>query len=705
MLNLKFNPFAIPPIITAIILLLVSIIAFKKSRLPKVKTTFSLFCLSMIVWLFGFIFMYLCPNEINALKWARIGFIGITFIPIFAYHFILSFINSKRRFLLILLYLSAVPTIILSRTDLVYSGIESYFWGYYPTAGKLYFVFMLIFFGVFTWGVILLLLELIKSRKNNEPIRTQQIKYVLLAFAFGTTGVIDYIVKYRVSFYPYGYLSALAFISLIAYAIAQYRLMDINLVFRGGLIFFPYFFSIYAASIVIILFVNHNYWLTILFVGFLLAAAPFLRDYIRSKITGVVDSVIFRDKYKYQNRLLNSIDTMILITKESDLIRNTLKTLIESFYIKKAAIFTFDHMFGSYNNRIQFGLDEISEHRIQNNSYIVAWLKEHKEVFVLEEEEKRMPTDKIENIKKELGPLQAKVCIPVYFEPDLEGIITLDNKSTGDMYTHIDTELLKRLGIQLAVALDYKRLEAELRKKQEYAAVGQLAFEITHEMKNLMVPINTFMELVPERLNNKEFMDGFRLTAITNLRAMNKKVEDVLFFGQEQKPMFEPGLDINSILEHTIKSLIILAENKHIPIIRELSNIPKIMADKRLMIHVFNNLIINAIDAMEEKTGNIIVRSSITPNINGQMRQTSSEWVRIEVKDDGEGIPDRVKEKMFMAFVTTKSGGGDLQKRGMGLGLAVVKKVIDAHNGVIGVNTKVGKGTTFVIDLPVEQKI
>jgi len=172
------NPYAIPPLITEIILLLIGLSVYLKNRTSKPNIIFSLFSFSMAVWLFGFTNMYLSRNPATALRWARIGFLGISFIPVFAYHFIIVFLNLKRKIVLPIIYLFAILSLFLSQTNYIYGGIKEHFWGYYPTAGKIYFVFLLMFGVLFTRGVSLLIINL----KKTTGLKREQIKYVSLAF-------------------------------------------------------------------------------------------------------------------------------------------------------------------------------------------------------------------------------------------------------------------------------------------------------------------------------------------------------------------------------------------------------------------------------------------------------------------------------------------------------------------------------------------
>lgn len=237
LIKFKFNPYAIPPLFTATTLLIIALIVFLKGARTYLKTVFALFCLSISIWLFGFSAMYLSPDKNIALIWARIGFYGVLFIPTLAYHFILIFTQSKKRFLLTTLYAYSIPILLLISTNYIYKDIAIYFWGYYPVAGSLYFIFVIAFFCIFTWSVILLFFALHDYKKKNNIVKAQQTKYVIAAFIIAIPATMDYIIKYKIEIYPYGYIMTLIFISILAYAIVKHKLLDINIVIRKTLIY------------------------------------------------------------------------------------------------------------------------------------------------------------------------------------------------------------------------------------------------------------------------------------------------------------------------------------------------------------------------------------------------------------------------------------------------------------------------------------
>jgi signal transduction histidine kinase len=125
---------------------------------------------------------------------------------------------------------------------------------------------------------------------------------------------------------------------------------------------------------------------------------------------------------------------------------------------------------------------------------------------------------------------------------------------------------------------------------------------------------------------------------------------------------------------------------RKVKILNHLTNEPSLKIDPDKMERVFINLIKNAFDAMPNG-GTVTIKSK---EVNGS--------IQISVTDTGTGIPDEILPKLFSPLVTTKA-------QGMGFGLAICKRIVDAHEGTITVETAKGKGTTFTVTLPIEPKL
>ena len=182
--------------------------------------------------------MYMSVGVNVALAWAKIGDVGILYLPICAYYFVIVLLNIDcgiyKRVLNVACILS-IPVLILSQTNLCFYGMRIYNWGHYPLAGPLY-VLLILFFSLFM-ACIPMLYYASKNTSNYNQSKLLQIKYVLFAFIGACTGFVDYLPKYNIPIYPWGHISVLVFISIITFAILKHHLMDINIVLRKGLIY------------------------------------------------------------------------------------------------------------------------------------------------------------------------------------------------------------------------------------------------------------------------------------------------------------------------------------------------------------------------------------------------------------------------------------------------------------------------------------
>ncbi len=221
-----FNPYSIGPLISFGAILTIGTLAFRYNPSSSINKSFFYFCLSLCCWLLSFILMYNSSNKDSALLFVRLGFIGQPFIALLGYIFVHRLLDIQPIPHLKKLLLFSMASSSLFYTNLIYTGIKESFWGYYPEAGNLYFLYAMFFSFSFLYCAILLFKQMHKIRNSNNQHHYREIKYISLAYLFGLTGVGDFIAKYHVHLYPYGWLSALLFISLICYAILRYQIEE-----------------------------------------------------------------------------------------------------------------------------------------------------------------------------------------------------------------------------------------------------------------------------------------------------------------------------------------------------------------------------------------------------------------------------------------------------------------------------------------------
>ncbi|MFL6568190.1 MAG: ATP-binding protein [Chthoniobacterales bacterium] len=243
-----------------------------------------------------------------------------------------------------------------------------------------------------------------------------------------------------------------------------------------------------------------------------------------------------------------------------------------------------------------------------------------------------------------------------------------------------------------------KRLEMQVRRSDRLASLGTLSAGMAHEIKNPLVSIKTFAQLLPERYQDSDFRETFSNLIGHEIDRIDSLVNQLLRFARPAKPVLKP-LHIHEVLE---KSLMLVGHRlyqKQIKLSRSWNaDVDTIRADADQMEQVFLNFFLNAMDAMKQG-GELNVSTEIraasewASPIESMTGHPQDEILRVSVRDNGEGIKNEDIAHVFDPFFTTKDYG-------TGLGLSVVHGIIQEHGGQIEVESELAKGTAFHILLP-----
>jgi len=240
----------------------------------------------------------------------------------------------------------------------------------------------------------------------------------------------------------------------------------------------------------------------------------------------------------------------------------------------------------------------------------------------------------------------------------------------------------------VAVFSDLSRvneLEREKRRAERLASIGSLASGIAHEIKNPLVAIKTFAELLPERFTDEDFRDDFAKVAVREIDRIDTLVGKLRgLTPTEQHPI---PLDIIAPLQDTLALLRAQLEQTHIAVTTSFhSQLPLISGDSDQLKQLFLNVLMNAVEAMPSG-GQLQVRVM-------QSGSGAARTVVVEIEDSGVGINPTHVTKIFDPFVTTK-------ERGSGLGLSICRGIADAHRATINaINSPKGRGAVIIIEFP-----
>jgi len=249
----------------------------------------------------------------------------------------------------------------------------------------------------------------------------------------------------------------------------------------------------------------------------------------------------------------------------------------------------------------------------------------------------------------------------------------------------------KKIGALLTIQdlTEVKELEDKVRRADKLSALATMAAGMAHEIKNPLSSMKVLSQLLPKKFDDAGYRKKLQEILPREIDRIDRIVESLLGFARATAPTFEKA-DIHDILEDNLKYFKDQAEAAQVRIRTGFADIPEIEVDKGQISQVFSNLILNAIQAMPGG-GELKVVTMPGKRVDDALKN-----VKVQVSDSGHGIPEDKLKKLFDPFFTTKYGG-------TGLGLTITHSIVDGHKGYIDVESRPGKGTTFIITLPVSQ--
>ncbi len=236
--------------------------------------------------------------------------------------------------------------------------------------------------------------------------------------------------------------------------------------------------------------------------------------------------------------------------------------------------------------------------------------------------------------------------------------------------------------------------ETQLRRADRLSALGQLSAGLAHEIRNPLGAIKGAVEILQDDFPSGHPKAEFYSILLREVDRLNDVLTNFLNFARPVTPHFAP-LDVRAVLT-ALEGLISGQARAHrVQIFTSFHAGPsRVMADETLLKQAFLNIMLNAVEAMP-KGGDLAISTRLSPAGAAGSRP---EWVEVVFDDTGPGIGEEDLGRIFDPFFTTKADG-------TGLGLAITHRIIENHHGTIRVMSQRGKGTTFVITLPLEGAI
>lgn len=287
----------------------------------------------------------------------------------------------------------------------------------------------------------------------------------------------------------------------------------------------------------------------------------------------------------------------------------------------------------------------------------------------------------------QLFNINCALCAPIKTTTNVSGLIYLDS-TTQRRWDTFHSELLEVIAGYAALAVESMQAQESSEENKGLIAAGKATLNLSHSVKNILQMIGGAAEVVDFGLRSNQMHRVKRSWDILkpNLERMRKYTLEMLDYSKERN--LNPGpADFNRVIQGAIESLKSQLKAKNSKInIRIDQKIPEVFLDAERIHEMALNLVLNAIDIVDDNSGLVSVETKY---------HQDDERVSLAITDNGPGMSDDMKEKIFTPFESKK------KTFGTGLGMPIAKQIIDQHNGTIEIDSKVGRGSTFTVYLPV----
>jgi len=742
------NHFAISALFTAISTFSLAVFVLSRNFKNRLYQIFAFYSFSIGLWS-SFVSIHgFTTDEFTSLIAAHLLHIGAALIPITFVHFTFIFLGNKvlesKKTFLKISYILASFFIVLSFTPLIVNRVAPRYgvpFLMYP-GSFLYHLFVLYFTIYVCYGLYRLFNEYIHSTGT----RHNQMRYLFWSSLLGYIGGVDnFLIIYDINLfplYPYGTYAVPIYALVTTYAIIKYRLMDINIALTRAGIFvivytlvlgIPFWFGVKTGSWV---------YSTVIMAA-LATTGPFIYLFLQRR----AESRLLAKKRARQDKLRDLSSYMMRFTRlkllTNLIVHNTLKIL----ELKHAALYLLEvdpNKTRQFNLICSYGVPQKQALplNISLDSALAIELTNGKTAIEFERIKHKATTANNHNnflyLQQELSLLKAHIVIPTFLRFQLMGFLILGESRAQEAFTQEDISVLQVLSNQAALAIEnalfWQRDEEKLVESSKEEAASAVSFGAGHQFNNRLYAISMTVDGIFDTLAGRDINQlspEETKTVLQKALSKLKKISEECQFGGQitagimsltgTAPPNFAEFDISPIITSSIE----LVEMKHSKDKIE-GNKPSVLitnnnqtspiiffgSDAQIRDCLFN-LIDNAYDAVYEKDSQIKKKE---PELNWPQGQTytpqieiktsvKDNYLVIDIADNGIGIKEENKKRLFAGFFTTKAtsikgyGPG-----GHGIGVFTVKKLILAHKGKIYFNSEYGKGTTFTIELALAKK-
>ncbi|MFH1664812.1 MAG: ATP-binding protein [Candidatus Omnitrophota bacterium] len=706
--------FIVASFLTAVATFALAIFVFLYNRRGKVNRIFCVYSLSIAEWSF-----FTALHGMTDVKWisfaaAKIMHVGVFFIPVLFFHFTLQILYCLEKYRKVLkagYVLSSCLAAVNFATPFIVRDVSPKLgYHYFMSAGSLYPVVIVIFLFFATSGLYLLL----KSYRASHGKKRNQLKYLFWGSLLGyTMGISNFLPVYGITVFPYpfGSYGIALYVAITAYAIVRYQFLDIEVIVKKTLVFTGLFIATYAifsgfASLGTFIFedIVRSRWLAMVPSVFVIVL---LFHPLESFLRMVTDKYLFQKKYDVKQILKTFANEVLTVLDLNDLIHQTVNKITEIMKLESGSVFLYDKAAG--NLSLAAGVDvPIGNYTVNIGQELLSELFRNDNCVYVGGPDNETAHKKLlpRNIRAIFGEMDPALVIPLAYRNDAVGLMALGKKKSDEEFTPDDIDILLPLARTLSIAITNASLfeqlseaQAQAAQREKMAVIGTLSAGINHEICNPLGIARGQCEMFLLNMADGVYKDKspreLLLKAQEIMRKVIKETDRATVITRKLSSFAKPAkgeMADNVQVEKELEEVISLVEHDlsldDITVSREIqTGLPPISADRKQLQEIFFNIIRNAAQSIRGK-GEIIVRIF-----------AAAGKVRIDIADNGAGINKMYLDRIFDPFFTTKDPG-----EGTGLGLFIVKQIIERNNGSISVESLPEEGTVFHIAFEIARR-
>lgn len=684
-------------------ILLIAFLVGARDRSP-IRRRYLYFLISVAAWAGAYFFWQVASDEIVAEFFCRVLTCFSIFISITLYHFSLGLAGVESRRSVLFGYLGAYGLISLIPFGLIVAGVsgrEGHL--YWPDAGSLTWLYLLYFFGYLIasgW-------HLYRAWKRNIGSQASDQIFVLSTGLVGFLGgATNFPLWYDIPIQPYGNVLVAVYVLLLGRGLHSGRVSGVGLSFYKASV--GLLLSGSAALFYLLLAVLHRtvagdpmsseeFWFRGALAFFLSIVVFWGVPRVKFWMEKILDGVFRRGRASALTELKDLPTKLSDLAADESIFEMTAETVMRSLGVAGVAVYVLESFDSAYRCSVTAGefLNAPSGYPIDAGNPIVESLSLHPTCLVPDQIYEDLDQYYYKALVDLRNELNVSVIVPIFANHELYGLIVLGQPKVLRAWSEEEISILFNVGAQIGINIrtrDYERRASEVDK---LVSLGTMAAGLAHEIRNPLVSVQTFASLLESGKSLNRVSDQFKGVLLRDVKRIASIVDGVAHYSQNQKGKQAP-LSINEVLLNSIDISSKLAQTHRVAV--RLSTVEKVdatvSANMGQLVQVFGNLIDNAIQALSGSEAPEVVIS-----VTKRQGYRGPSWVEVAVADNGPGIPKAILSRIFEPFITSKDTGSRDEWMGMGLGLAISKRIIENHSGAISVINALPRGAKFMVSL------